>query len=186
MSYKTLPASRPAYSYDPITRELLGTITVFLSPGDGTYPLPPSAVEFSPGEPTGLFQRHRLTAALDAWETVADYRHVMLYAKATALPIANTLSLGEALPDDVTTTQPIAFSPNDHCRNQWDEAAGAWRSVPDYSATPLWEKATAMQVDSLPVGRSLPPELTTMAPPRGNPARIQWNELVGGWSAKLE
>jgi len=185
MSYKTLPESRPAYSYDPVTRELLATNTTFLTASGAAYQQLPFTVEFSPGDPAGLFRRHRLTAALDAWETVADYRYVMLYAKATALPVANMLELGEALPDDVTTTQPIAFGPDDHCRNQWDDVVKTWRAVPDYSATPLWEKATAMLVDSLPLGQSLPPELTTMAPPRGNPDSVQWDESIGGWSKKL-
>ncbi|MGH8040388.1 MAG: phage tail protein [Stenotrophomonas sp.] len=186
MSFTSLPDSRPAFSYDPVTRELLGNITVFLSPADGTYPLPPSAVEFSPGDSAGLFRRHRLTIALDAWETVADFRHVMLYAKATAEPVANTLSLGEALSDDLTTTQPIVFGPDDHCRNQWDDAAKAWRAIPDFSLIPLWDKSTAVLVDSLPVGQPLPFELTTIAPPRGNADVARWDELIGGWVKKLK
>ena len=180
MSYTTLPASRPAYSYDPVTRELLGTINVLLSPNDGTYPLPPSTVEFSPGGPAGLFQRYRLTAALDAWEAVPDYRYVMLYAKATAQPVANALILGQMLPDEVTTSRPVAFGSDEPLRNRWDEVAGTWRVIPDYSRVPLWEKATGMPIEPLDIGQSLPHELTPLPPPHGE--RSQWDEATAAWA----
>lgn len=182
MTYKTLPASRPAYSYDPVTRELLGTITVFLSPMDGTYPLPPATVDFAPGNEAGLFKRHRLTVSLDAWEMIADYRGVMLYDKATARPVPNTLTLGDSLPDKVTTSQPIAFTAIDYKRNEWDETASTWRAIPDYSAHALWEKATALPVEPLPVGEPLPIELTTMAPPPGRSQQVKWDSETQQWT----
>ncbi|MGH8386226.1 MAG: hypothetical protein ACRESJ_12130 [Pseudomonas sp.] len=180
MSYASLPASRPAYSYDPQTRELLGMITVFLSPDDGSYQLPPSVVEFSPGEEAGLYRRHRLTKALDAWEPVPDYRYFMLYVKATALPTANTLALGDALPDDLTTSQPVAFGSNEPLRNQWDGVVGTWRVIPDYSDVPLWEKATALRTQPLSVGEPLPCELTPLCPPFG--PLSQWDSDKQAWA----
>lgn len=182
MTYRKLPTSRPAYSYDPATRELIGTIEVFLSPMEGTYPLPPSTMDFAPEGSAALFQRFRLTESLDAWEIVPDYRNVMLYAKDTARPVPNVLGLGDRLPDGVTTSQPIAFTVTDYKRNQWDEAANCWRAVHDYSQHALWEKATAMPVDPLPVGDPLPPELTTVAPPRGSHLKATWDEDARRWA----
>ncbi|MBB4591868.1 phage tail protein [Xanthomonas cannabis] len=177
----TLPPTSTAYAFDATTGEFIGPVTVYLSEMEGRYPLPPNTVAVAPAPAAGLYQRHRLSTATGRWEVVPDYRGVMLYSTDTAAPVANTLALGDALPQGCTTSQPIAFLPSDFRRNVWDDARASWRADPDYSATLVWEKATGAIAPRLAAGIALPGQLTTVAPPITVDGTLQWDEAAQGW-----
>ncbi|WDM66290.1 phage tail protein [Xanthomonas cucurbitae] len=176
-----LPPTSAAYAFDPTTGEFIGTVTVYLSEMEGRYPLPPNTVAVEPVPAAGLYQRHRLSTATGSWEVVPDYRGVMLYSTDTAAPLANMLTLGDALPKGCTTSQPIAFLPSDFRRNVWDDARASWRADPDYSAALVWEKATGAIAPRLAAGIALPGQLTTVAPPMTVDGTLQWDEAAQGW-----
>lgn len=178
-----LPESKFAYAFDPHTREFNGPVKVYLSSQDGTYSLPENTVECVPGDDAGLFKTFRLLPSMEGWEPVPDYRRVMLYDTATAQPVPNRLALGEELPDTVTTTQPIAFSPFDYKRNQWDANARTWRAIPDYAGHPLWDKGTGERAVPLLPGQPLPITLTTVAPPSGSEGSVRWDAPTKQWVA---
>ncbi|WP_115528360.1 MULTISPECIES: phage tail protein [Xanthomonas] len=179
-----LPRTSTAFAFDPTTGEYTGPVTVYLSELEGRYPLPPNTVAHAPAPPAALYQRHRLSPLSGTWELVADYRGVMLYSTETAAPIANTLALGDALPQGYTTSQPIAFLPSDHRRNVWDGARASWRADPDYSAALVWEKATGAIAPRLAAGIALPGQLTTVAPPMTVDGTLVWDEDVQAWSVQ--
>ncbi|MCS3745783.1 hypothetical protein FHY18_001344 [Xanthomonas arboricola] len=179
----TLPRTSTAYAFDPTTGELTGPVVVYLSELEGRYPLPPNTVSTAPAPPAGLYQRHRLSSATGAWKLVPDYRGVMLYSTNTAMPVANTLALGDALPLGCTTSQPIAFLPGDFRRNVWDDVRASWRADPDYSAVLVWEKATGAIAARLAAGIELPGQLTTVAPPMVTDGTPVWDEDAQAWSA---
>lgn len=106
-----LPRTNTAYAYDATTGEYTGPVTVYLSELEGRYPLPPNTVATVPAPPAGLYQRHRLSPTSASWELVPDYRGVMLYSTDTAAPVANTLALGDALPQGYTTRSQSRSSP---------------------------------------------------------------------------
>lgn len=167
------------HSFDEATGQYLMPVRVYPE-SDGSCPLPHNAVNFPPAEPIGPQQTWRINDARSAWEVVDDFRGVMLYAKATGLPVPNVMALGNALSDDLTTSRPVAIGSNEPLCNQWDASIGAWRLVPDYSRTPLWEKATALPANPLPVGLALPLELTTLPPSHG--ARSRWDAHEQAWT----
>ncbi|MCC4600179.1 phage tail protein [Xanthomonas melonis] len=177
----TLPPTSTAYAFDATTGEFIGPVTVYLSEMEGRYPLPPNTVAIAPAPTAALYQRHRLSTATGSWEVVPDYRGVMLYSTDTAAPVANTLALGDALPQSCTTSQPIAFLPSDFRRNVWDDARASWRADPDYSATLVWEKATGAIAPRLAAGIALPGQLTTVAPPMTVDGTLQWDEAAQSW-----
>lgn len=182
MSDTTLPSQKNAFSFDPSTRAYLGAVTVFLSPLEGQYFLPDNVVEFAP--PSGLAPNTscRLNVAGDGWDVVPDFRRVMLYTKANATPVANTLQLGELPPQDVTAVPPAIFSDTVPRRNAWDEAANAWREIPDYSRHHVYDKATGEFVASPAPGAELPDTQTTQMPPPPQKYRApQWNEASNTW-----
>jgi hypothetical protein len=176
-----LPRTSTAYAYDATTGEYTGPVTVYLSELEGRYPLPPNTVATAPAPPAGLYQRHRLSPTSASWELVPDYRGVMLYSTDTAAPVANTLALGDALPQGYTTSQPIAFLPSDYRRNVWDAARASWRADPDYSAALVWEKATGAIAPRLAAGVALPGQLTTVAAPVSIDATVVWDEAAQAW-----
>ncbi|MDV2453695.1 phage tail protein [Xanthomonas hortorum] len=178
----TLPHTSTAYAFDSTTGEYTGPVTVYLSELEGRYPLPPNTVATAPAPPAGLYQRHRLSSATASWEVVPDYRGVMLYSTDTALPIANTLALGDALPQGCTTSQPITFLPSDYRRNVWDAVRASWRADPDYSAALVWEKATGAIAPRLAAGVALPGQFTTVAPPMTVDGTLVWDEDAQAWS----
>ncbi|PPV04923.1 hypothetical protein XBLMG947_3890 [Xanthomonas bromi] len=180
----TLPRTNTAFAFDPTTGEYIGPVTVYLSELEGRYPLPPNTVANAPTPPAGLYQRHRLSPLSGTWELVPDYRGVMLYSTATAAPIANTLALGDALPQGCTTSQPITFLPSDYRRNVWDALRASWRADPDYSAALVWEKATGAIAPRLTAGTALPGQLTTVAPPVSTDGTLVWDEGAQTWSVQ--
>lgn len=181
-----LPASKHAYSFDDLTRELLGPVEVFLSPLEGTYFLPRNVVDIAPPVITEPHRRARLNDEGTAWEIVPDFRRVMLWDTATALPVANTLALGDTLPAGITAEAPPVVGAQAPLTNVWDREAQAWRQVPDYSRTPVWDKVSAQRVPSPAPGEPLPDTVTTLAPPHGdvhqaprwNTARDQWERVA--------
>ncbi|KFA33414.1 hypothetical protein [Xanthomonas vasicola] len=179
-----LPRTSTAYAFDPTTGEYTGPVTVYLSELEGRYPLPPNTVAMVPAPPAGLYQRHRLSPTTGTWELVPDYRGVMLYSTDTATPIANTLALGDALPQGYTTSQPIAFLPSDYRRNVWDAARASWRADPDYSAALVWEKSTGAIAPRLAAGVALPGQLTTVAAPVSVDGTVVWDEDAQAWSVQ--
>jgi len=177
-----LPTAKHAYSFDEATRELLGPVEVFLSPLEGTYYLPRNVVAIAPPSIVDPHRRARLNDDGTAWDIVPDFRRVMLWDTATGLPVANALALGDTLPDSVTADAPPVFSAHEPLQNVWDRAALAWRQVPDYSRTPVWDKSTAQRVPSPAPGEPLPDTVTILAPPRLDVHQApRWNAALDQW-----
>lgn len=178
----SLPASKDAYSFDETTREYLGRVEVFLSPLEATYFLPRNVVAIAPPEPLGANERARLNADGSAWEIVPDFRRVMLWDTATCTPMANTLALGERVPEGATAEAPPVHRHDTPLTNVWDSDARAWRPLPDYSRTPVWTKATGQRAASPAPREPLPDTLTTIAPPSVSTHQApQWNAQHDGW-----
>ena len=178
----TLPASKHAYSFDDVTRELLGHVEVFLSPLEGEYFLPRNVVDIAPPANIDTHQYARLNQAATAWDVVHDYRRVMLWDTTTARPVPNTLALGDALPEGMTAEAPPVFSDHEPLLNLWDPTEQAWRQAPDYSRTPVWSKATALRAPSPAPGEALPDSLTTRMPPRADVHQApRWNTQQDDW-----
>ena len=176
-----LPASKDAYSFDDTTREYLGIVEVFLSPLEATYFLPRNVVAIAPPTNLGTHERARLNADGTAWEVVPEFRRVMLWDTATCTPIANTLALGDALPAGVTAEPPPVLRSDAPLTNVWDDAAGVWRQLPDYSRIPVWSKATAQRAAPPAPRKPLPDTLTTIPPPALDAHQApQWNALHDG------
>ncbi|MDR0182408.1 phage tail protein [Lysobacter arvi] len=180
-----LDPTRWAHSYDPVTREYLGPIRVFLSDADGTYPLPEHAVDFAPGaaRPRTTF---RLEDAGNAWIAVPDHRGAMLWEKATCLPAPNTLHLGERIPAALTPEIPHAIAPAEPKRNAWDAASSSWILIPDFSQHTLWDKTTGAMAAPIAAGESLPAHLTPTAPPPDLIGRARWDAETTSWNAISE
>jgi hypothetical protein len=176
------PAFKDAYSFDPVTRELLGVVRVFLCKEDDTYYLPDNVTELAP--PTDLQPRQvaRLDAKGKAWVVVADYRNRMLWDTTTGAPVANTLQLGDAPPRGCTAEPPPITSDAMPVRNTWDSRAKAWRQEPDYSRFMVWWKASGERAPAVPSGLELPDTLTLLSPPQPetNLAR-RWDDTNGAW-----
>lgn len=177
-----LPMAKDGYSFDRVTRELLGTVRVFLAPIEGVYFLPENVVEVAPTAVPGPNQKHRLNAAGDAWEVVADFRRVMLWDTATVRPVLNTLQLGELPPVGVTAVQPAMYDERMPLRNVWGAKAKAWREDPDFSRFAIYDKATGAHAPMLAPGVALPETMTTLSPPMpGDHTGPRWNEVSGAW-----
>jgi hypothetical protein len=177
-----LPHATHAYSFDDTTRELLGTVEVFLSPLEGTYYLPRNVVAIAPPIDVGAHARARLHEDGAAWEIVPDFRRVMLWETATCRPVPNTLALGDVLPEGVTADAPPILSSDAPLMNVWDHNARAWRQEPDYSRTPVWFKATAQRAANPPPGEPLPDALTVIAPPHADAHQAPcWNAQHAAW-----
>lgn len=177
---KSLPASRTAYAYCEVTREFLGTIEAPLSPGTGTYPLPPNAVFVSPPADTPLFKRYQLHESKKHWSLVDDYRNVATFSKASAEPVANSLSLAQPIPDDMTHAEPVRVLPSDYRCNRWDEQRSSWTLVPDYSHALLWNKADASIAPRPEPGDELPHDVTMKRPPAAD-APVRFDEELDDW-----
>jgi len=177
-----LPESRDAFSFCEGTRELLGTVQVFLSPIEGEYFLPSNVVIVAPSGDLGPNQAFRLNASGDAWDVVADYRRVMLYDIATARVVPNMLAFGDALPVGVTAVPPPIHSEQAPLRNVWDANAGAWREEPDYSRFVAFDKATGAAAPRLAPGEALPASLTLLQPPPVADHKTPlWHEVSASW-----
>lgn len=179
----TLPLSKDAYSFDLTTREYLCTVKVYLSPEERTYHLPANVVAFAPPANLGPREAARLNATGDAWEIVPHFRGAMLWDVATGRPVPNTLSLGDTPADGITAEPPPVFSDAQPVRNVWNTNARAWQQEPDYSRFPVWWKASGALAPSVPSGRPLPGDLTTLRPPvPGAHQALQWNDEHGTWA----
>ena len=178
-----LPPTKQAYTFCTKTREYLGELEAYLSPLEGTYPLPNNATFVEPGPNPGPLKARRLMQDGSAWEVVDDFRYIMLWDTSTAQPMPNALALGEAPPVDVTHLAPPTFEAKDCKCAAWDTDKHAWIAAPDYSRNVLWTKASAERVPPLTPGTMLPDTLTTQQPPRGDHIRAVWNEASDGWDA---
>lgn len=176
----SLATSRTAHAYCVMTREYLGTIEVPLSPGTGTYPLPPNAVFVSPPAEAPLFKRYQLDEAGKRWELVSDFRNVALFSKTSATPVANSLSLTELIPDDVTHAEPVRVLPSDYRCNLWDEQTSSWTLAPDYSHALLWNKADASIAPRPEPGAELSHAVTLKRPPMAG-APLRFDDELDDW-----
>jgi hypothetical protein len=178
-----LPAFKDAYSFDPITRECLGVVRVYLAAHEGRYYLPDNVVELAPPTDLGPRQAARLNAQGNAWDVVANVRGVMLWDTTTGRPVRNDLSLGEQPPAGVTAVPPPILSDAEPQRVVWNAKAQAWLQEPDYSRFPVWWKASAQPAPRVPSGQPLPETLTTLSPPAfaAHQAPV-WSEEQGTWT----
>lgn len=175
------PTARCCYIYCLETGELLATTQAPLSSASGTYSVPANATLIEPPDTQLIpFKSSRFDARAQRWEVISDFRRVMLYSKSTSLPVANTLSLGDPLPFDVTTCAPIAFSAEDHCRNAWLENRNCWRLEPDFSGVRLWDKSDGSPSPGIPAGAALPGHLTTVTPTCSGPNQ-RFDDMTGEW-----
>lgn len=178
-----LPETKDAYSFSESTRELLGVVTVHLSPIEGEYFLPANVVIAAPSGTLGPRQAFRLNTAGDAWEVVDDFRRVMLYNTETGRIVPNTLALGDALPAGITADPPPIHSDQEPIRVVWDSQARAWREEPDYSRFSVYEKASGKPAPRLAAGDALPDTLTlSTPPPQGEHVAPQWDEASASWA----
>lgn len=176
-----LPTSRKAYIYCSRTGEFLTVTAAPLVPYTGTYSVPPNATLVEPEDVALVpFKCACFDVESSQWHVVDDFRAVMLYAKSTAQPVANRLSLGQPLPADVTTMAPVPLDQVSYRRNVWDDGQGTWRVVPDYEGVGLWNKADASPAAPLTSGIELPGHLTVV-PPSTAARPIQFDEETQRW-----
>src|SRR5678816_3333590 len=126
------------HSFDASTGLYVLPIRIYPE-ADGSCPLPNNTVDFPPAEQAGAHQAWRINAERTAWETVADFRGVMLWDKNTGVPAPNQLALGELPPPSVTIQRPQPIEPGEPLANRWNDALDAWELVPDYTQTPIWD-----------------------------------------------
>jgi len=126
MNHDTTPNTILGFSFDPKNGQYLGAIDIVRQDFDGRYPLPKYTVLFAPLDTPGPYQTLRINAQQTAWEVVDDFRNQRLYSKITAQPVANTLLLGQFLPDDLTLIAPPDGS------GQWvfNEVVHHWQKPP--------------------------------------------------------
>lgn len=178
---KNLPPTKRAFTFCTKTREYLGELDAYLSPLEGTYPLPSNAVFVEPGVDPGPWKARRLMQDGSTWEVVDDFRYIMLWDIATATPVPNALALGETPSVSTTHLAPPTFDAQDCTCAVWDAKANAWIAAPDYSRRTLWMKATAQRMPSLSPGVALPDTLTTLQPPMGEHVCAVWNDATQSW-----
>lgn len=167
------------HCYDATTRAYVLPVRLFPE-SDGSCNLPENTVTVAPADTPGPYQALRLNELLTAWELVPDYRNVMLWQKASAMPVPNRLALGDVPDDDVTVLAPLPVDAGIPARNRWNTASACWELVPDYSQRPLWKKSTGKIVEPLAVGDDLPATLTVVPPPR-EPGSWQFNDELEQW-----
>jgi hypothetical protein len=183
MHEMNLPPTKRAYTFCTKTREYLGELDAYLSPLEGTYPLPSNAVFVEPGSDPGPRKARRLSQDGTRWDVVDDYRYIMLWDTVTAQPIPNALALGETPSAGTTHLAPPRFEANDYKCAAWDVGTNSWNAAPDYSRCALWVKATAQRAPSLTPGEALPDTLTTLKPPTDQSTVVVWNPTTDSWDA---
>jgi hypothetical protein len=130
---KNLPSTKRAFTFCTKTREYLGELDAYLSPLEGFYPLPSNATFAQPGADPGPRKTRRLSQHGTDWEVVDDFRYIMLWDTSTALPVPNTLTLGEMPPPGLTHVAPPGNDLKDGVHPVWDELSNMWTVVPDQS-----------------------------------------------------
>lgn len=128
---KNLPPTKRAFTFCTKTREYLGELDAYLSPLEGTYPLPSNAIFVEPGPAPGPLKTHRLTQDGGTWEVVDDFRYIMLWDTSTARPVPNTLMLGGKPPSSLTHIAPPLCDPKDRTHSVWDPLTNTWTIAPD-------------------------------------------------------
>jgi len=114
----------------------LGQVRAYLSPLDGTYPIPANGIAISP--PDGVLAANhvwQLNAAEDEWVSIPDYRRARLYDTLTGQPLPPR-KLGEPLPETATWLTPPMASAKEALR--WSATVGAWEVVPDRRGEDYW------------------------------------------------
>lgn len=108
-----------AYSYDPETNEYKGETRAYISPREGTYPLPANATL---SEPPAIVERKARcwNEEVGAWEQVDDYRGATYWNKATKERV-EIKELGTAPTAEMTDIEPTDM------QSEWDEATSAWK-----------------------------------------------------------
>lgn len=170
------------HSFDEATGLYLLPIRLYPE-ADGSCPMPNHTVDFPPIDKAGQHQAWRINADRTQWETVADFRGVMLWDKATGMPVPNLLALADLPPPTVTVQPPQVIAPGQPAANRWNHALDAWELVPDYSQTATWDKATGFNLPQLAVGEPLPTTATTLAPPRDNSGPWRYNDADSAWES---
>lgn len=108
-----------AYSYDPETKEYKGETRAYISPREGTYPLPANATLSEP--PSTAERKARCwNEEVGAWEQVDDYRGETYWNKATKERV-EIKELGTAPTTEMTDIEPTDM------QAEWDEATSAWK-----------------------------------------------------------
>lgn len=108
-----------AYSYDPETNEYKGETRAYISPREGTYPLPANATLSEP--PATAERKARCwNEEAGAWEQVDDYRGATYWNKATKERV-EIKELGVAPTTEMTDIEPTDM------QSEWDEATSAWK-----------------------------------------------------------
>lgn len=170
------------HSFDEVTGLYLLPVRIYPE-ADGSCPLPDNTVDFPPMDNAGAQQAWRISADRTAWETVADFRGVMLWNKATGLAAPNMLALGDLPSPSFTAQAPLAIAAGQPAANRWNVALETWELVPDFSQTAIWEKATGLNLPPLSVGEPLPATATDLAPPRDSTGPWQYSDAQCRWQS---
>jgi hypothetical protein len=170
------------HSFDEVTGLYLFPIRIYPE-ADGSCPLPDNTVDFPPMDNAGARQAWRINADRTAWETVADFRGVMLWDKDTGLAAPNMFALGDLPSPSLTAQAPLAIAAGQPAANRWNVALETWELVPDFSQTAIWEKATGLNLPPLPVGEPLPATATDLAPPRDSTGPWQYSDAQSRWES---
>lgn len=170
------------HSFDEVTGLYLLPTRIYPE-ADGSCPLPDNTVDFPPMDSAGARQAWRINADRTAWETVADFRGVMLWDKATGLAAPNMLALGDLPSPSLTAQAPLAIAAGQPAANRWNVALETWELVPDFSQTAIWEKATGLNLPPLAVGEPLPATATDLAPPRDSTGPWRYSDAQSRWES---
>ncbi|KUE88873.1 hypothetical protein ASL20_09615 [Cupriavidus necator] len=173
-----VPPFKVVAGYDPVTGEFTGPVKAFLSPLEGTYPLPANAIEVLPPHQPGPMQGWRVNDAGDGWIEVPDFRGVVIFSKASGKQVTPP-KFGEQLPDDLTAEPPP--EPEPYQMAVW--ADGKWTLAPDYSGAVVYEKATGARTNAPAAGEPLPADTTLLPPPKFEDYQAaQWDEGAQAWA----
>lgn len=108
-----------AYSYDSETKEYKGETSAYISPREGTYPLPANATI---SEPPAIVERKARcwNEEAGAWEQVDDYRGATYWNKATKERV-EIKELGVTPTTEMTDIEPTDM------QSEWDEMTSSWK-----------------------------------------------------------
>lgn len=115
------------------------------------------------------------------WRVIPDFSQATLWRKDTA-QVAPPIPCGEGLPAELTTVHPPTGTFKAHEAVWWNEPAGHWQVVPDFSKVSTWFKADgSLNPDAVPFGAELSEDLTIVAPPPAAGVPVHWDNERGTW-----
>ncbi len=122
--------------FHPITGAYTGQVAAYLSPLEGTYPMPAYAIAAQPDlSALAGHQAYRVTADGTSWAIVPDYSSATVYDTATA-GVVDPPAFGQPLPVDHTVQPPPTLAEKQAA--QWNRDEQAWRVVADLRGTRYW------------------------------------------------